>query len=98
VVWLYHSHNWEPKDVNAGLIGPMVITRHGSARADGSPKDVDREYAMLFMLIDENASHYLQHNIDTYIQDPKSVNKLDVVPIDIDGNLNFRQWLRRCQL
>ena len=89
VVWLYHSHNWEPKDVNAGLIGPMVITRHGSARADGSPKDVDREYAMLFMLIDENASHYLQHNIDTYIQDPKSVNKLDVVPIDIDGNLDF---------
>jgi hephaestin len=89
VVWLYHSHNWEPKDVNAGLIGPLVITRHGAARADGSPKDVDREYAMLFMLIDENASHYLQHNIDTYIRDPKSVNKLDMVPIDIDGNLNF---------
>jgi FtsP/CotA-like multicopper oxidase with cupredoxin domain len=89
VVWLYHSHNWEPKDVNAGLIGPMVITRRGAARADGSPKDVDREFAMLFMLIDENTSHYLQRNIDTYIQDPKSVNKLDVVPIDIDGNLNF---------
>jgi hephaestin len=89
VVWLYHSHNWEPKDVNAGLIGPMVITRRGEARADGSPKDVDREFAMLFMLIDENASHYLQRNIDAYIQDPKSVNKLDMVPIDVDGNLNF---------
>ena len=34
VVWLYHSHNWEPKDVNAGLIGPIVITRRGMARAD----------------------------------------------------------------
>jgi FtsP/CotA-like multicopper oxidase with cupredoxin domain len=89
VVWLYHSHNWEPKDVNAGLIGPMVITRRGEARADGSPKDVDREFAMLFMLVDENASHYLQQNIDTYIQDPKSVNKLDMTPIDVDGNLNF---------
>ncbi len=89
VVWLYHSHNWEPKDVNAGLIGPLVITRHGAARADGSPKDVDREFAMLFMLIDENASHYLQHNIDTYIQDTKSVNKLELIPIDVDGNLNF---------
>ena len=89
VVWLYHSHNWEPKDVNAGLIGPLVITRRGAARADGSPKDVDREFAMLFMLVDENASHYLQHNIETYVQDPKSVNKLDIVPIDVDGNLNF---------
>jgi manganese oxidase len=89
VVWLYHSHNWEPKDTNAGLIGPMVITRQGAARPDGSPKDVDREFAMLFMLIDENASHYLQHNIDTYVKDPKSVNKLDAVPVDVDGNLNF---------
>jgi manganese oxidase len=89
VVWLYHSHNWEPRDVNAGLIGPLVITRHGMARPDGSPKDVDREFAMLFMIIDENTSHYLQHNIDSYVQDPKSVNKLDFVPSDQEGNLNF---------
>jgi manganese oxidase len=89
VVWLYHSHNWEPRDVNAGLIGPMVITRHGMARPDGSPKDVDREFAVLFMLLDENASHYLQHNIDAYVQDPKSVNKLDFIPSDPEGNLNF---------
>jgi FtsP/CotA-like multicopper oxidase with cupredoxin domain len=89
VVWLYHSHNWEPRDVNAGLIGPMVITRHGMARPDGSPKDVDREFAVLFMLLDENASHYLQHNVDAYVQDPKSVNKLDFVPSDLEGNLNF---------
>jgi manganese oxidase len=89
VVWLYHSHNWEPRDVNAGLIGPMVITRHGMARPDGSPKDVDREFAVLFMLLDENVSHYLQHNVDAYVQDPKSVNKLDFIPSDLEGNLNF---------
>ena len=89
VVWLYHSHNWEPRDVNAGLIGPMVITRHGMARPDGSPKDVDREFAVLFMLLDENTSHYLQHNIDAYVQDPKSVNKLDFIPSDLEGNLDF---------
>ena len=89
VVWLYHSHNWEPRDVNAGLIGPMVITRRGAARPDGSPKDVDRELAMLFMIVDENTSHYLQNNIDANIQDPKSVNKLDLVPMDLEGNLNL---------
>ena len=88
VVWLYHSHNWEPRDVQAGLIGPMVITRRGMARSDGSPKDVDREFAMLFMLIDENTSHYLPHNMDANLQDPKSVNKLDMVPMDLDGNFD----------
>jgi FtsP/CotA-like multicopper oxidase with cupredoxin domain len=88
VVWLYHSHNWEPKDVNAGLIGPMVITRRGMARPDGSPKDVDREFAMLFMLIDENQSHYLQHNIDAYTQEPQSVDKREFALSDVHGNFH----------
>jgi manganese oxidase len=89
VVWLYHSHNYEPKDVNAGLIGPIVITAKGMARADGSPRDVDREVFALFMIFDENQSHYLQHNIDTYAGDPKSVKKLEVVPEDLDGNADL---------
>lgn len=88
VVWLYHSHNWEPKDVNAGLIGPMVITQRGMARPDGSPKDIDREFATLFMLIDENQSHYLQHNIDAYTQEPQSVNKREFIPTDVDGSFH----------
>jgi FtsP/CotA-like multicopper oxidase with cupredoxin domain len=88
VVWLYHSHNWEPKDVNAGLVGPMVITRRGMARPDGSPKDVDREFAALFMLFDENQSQYLEHNIDAYAQEPKSVHKSEFIPSDVDGNFH----------
>ena len=86
VIWLYHSHNYEPRDVNAGLIGPIVITAKGMARPDGSPKDVDRELFALFMIIDENQSHYFQHNIDAYAGDPKSVKKLELVPEDENGN------------
>jgi hephaestin len=86
VIWLYHSHNYEPRDVNADLIGPIVITAKGMARPDGSPRDVDREIFALFMVIDENQSHYFQHNIDTYAGDPKSIKKLDVVPADENGN------------
>lgn len=89
VVWLYHSHNWEPRDIHSGLIGPMVITRRGMARPDGSPKDVDREFATLFMLIDENTSHYLKQNIDAYIEDPKSANRLEMIPMDLEGNLDL---------
>ncbi len=57
--------------MEAGLIGPMVITRKGMARPDGSLKDVDREFAMLFMLIDENMSHYLKQNMDAYLPESK---------------------------
>ncbi len=86
-VWLYHSHNFEPKDVNAGLIGPIVITRKGMARADGSPKDIDREFFALLMIIDENQSQYMDANIKANIQDPEKFDRLkDFAPLDPEGN------------
>ena len=89
VVWLYHSHNYEDRDTNAGLIGVIVITRQGMARADGTPKDVDREFVTAYFLIDENNSWYLDHNIKTFAGDPKSVNKMDAKPVDADGNFSL---------
>jgi hypothetical protein len=52
-VWWYHAHADEAKETNAGLLGPILITAKGKARADGSPKDVDREFVALFMLFDQ---------------------------------------------
>lgn len=86
VVWLYHSHANEPKDVNAGMIGAMVVTARGQAKSDGSPRDVDREFFTLFMVYDENQSWYLDHNIRAYTLDPKSVDKGEFFPVDIEGN------------
>ena len=86
VVWLYHSHVEEPKDVNAGLIGAMVITRRGMARADGTPKDIDREFVSLFMAYNESQSWYLSHNIETYTTDPKGVTTAEVSPWDQSGH------------
>ncbi len=54
-VWWYHSHVDEPEDVNAGLLGPIVVTAQGKARKDGSPKDVQREFVTLFMTFVESA-------------------------------------------
>ncbi len=88
VVWLYHSHTSELKDVESGLIGAMIITRRGMADADGKPKDVDREFVCLFMLWDENVSWYLDHNIQTFTSDPKGVKKLDFAPVDDQGNFS----------
>jgi hephaestin len=66
IIWMYHSHIEEEGDVNAGLVGPMVVTARGQARPDGSPNDVDREIVAAFMEFDENMSLHFQDNIKTY--------------------------------
>ena len=88
IVWLYHSHTNELKDVESGLTGAMIITRKGMANADGRPKDVDREFVCLYLLFDENVSWYLDHNIQTFTTDPKSVKKLEFAPVDNEGNFS----------
>ena len=87
IVWLYHSHAYEMRDVHSGLVGAIIISRRGGSDADGKPKDVDREFVCLFMLFDENQSWYLDYNIQTYTSDPKGVNKGEFIPVDADGNL-----------
>jgi FtsP/CotA-like multicopper oxidase with cupredoxin domain len=89
IVWLYHSHNFEGHDTNAGLIGSIIITRKGMARPDGTPKDVDREFVTSFFIIDENNSWYLDHNIEAHTTEPKTVKKLDSSPTDADGNFSI---------
>ncbi len=69
-VWSYHSHVNERKDVNAGLMGAMIITAKGKGRADLSPRDVDREFVVDFMGILETTSWYIEENIQTYMAEP----------------------------
>lgn len=77
--WLYHSHVDEGKDINAGLIGPMIITRQGMAREDGSPKDYDREFVADFGLFDETLSWYLDSNVVRIYGDPRKFDAKDVL-------------------
>ncbi|MFW5443718.1 MAG: multicopper oxidase domain-containing protein [Methylococcaceae bacterium] len=83
IIWPYHSHVNTPGDVNAGLIGVIIITRKGLANVDGSPKDIDREFVTLFNIFDENTSNYLATNISEYTD-------VNVDPADetfVEGNL-----------
>lgn len=68
IVWLYHSHVKSIQDSNSGLVGAMIITAKGMAKADGSPKDIDREFVNLYTVMDENESWFLQENIDRSIK------------------------------
>jgi FtsP/CotA-like multicopper oxidase with cupredoxin domain len=56
VMWMYHSHTDEVGDTYSGLMGPVVVTRRDAARADGTPRDVDRELIGIFEVSDENQS------------------------------------------
>src|SRR5262249_58631916 len=78
VMWMYHSHADEVSDTYAGLMGPIEITRHGMARADGSPEDVDREIFVLFSVMNENESPFLRESLRRFAQRP--------LPHDLDDD------------
>lgn len=69
IIWVYHSHSDETGDTNAGLVGPMIITREGKARRDGSPRGVDREFVSLFTVMDENVSSLADKNLSGILVD-----------------------------
>jgi len=92
VVWMYHSHTHEEQDVNAGLIGPMIVTAAAMARPDGSPTDVDREFVVAFLETDENVSWYFEHNVNTYAKEPAKVPRF-VNFADIHYISNLRESL-----
>jgi FtsP/CotA-like multicopper oxidase with cupredoxin domain len=75
--WVYHSHVDEGRDINTGLIGPLIITRRGMARADGSPRDVDREFVALFALFDEHRSWQWDENLRLLYGDPSRYDDAD---------------------
>ena len=87
-MWLYHSHVDERRDVNAGLIGAIVVTRKGMARPDGTPKDVDREFVTLYMIYDENNSWFINQNIKRFAANSKKSDKFAVAPVDPNGNFD----------
>jgi FtsP/CotA-like multicopper oxidase with cupredoxin domain len=66
IVWLYHSHVDEPGDTNAGLIGPVIISKQGMLKDNGKLKGVDREFVVVFSVFDENRSFFLKKNITAF--------------------------------
>src|SRR4029450_495723 len=69
---VYHSHVDEGRDINSGLIGPLIVTRRGMARPDASPTDVGREFVAQFGLYDEHLSWYWDFNLKRLYGDPKN--------------------------
>lgn len=93
--WMYHSHVHEVQDVNAGLIGAIIVTARGLAKPDGSPKDVDREIVLSFTEMDENNSLHFMTNMRRYAAEADSVS-IDTVFAENAGRYsqyNFKETL-----
>lgn len=92
ILWMYHSHVNEGRDVNSGLVGPIIVTRRGMARSDGSPTDVDREFVIAFAETNENLSWYIDDNIKEFVGEPASVRPVTGFPfVDPFGLSNMKQ-------
>ncbi|XP_075369610.1 hephaestin isoform X4 [Mycteria americana] len=78
VPWVYYSTVDPVKDMYSGLIGPLKICRRGALQSDGIRKDVKREFALLFLVFDENQSWYLEENVERFSKgNHKEINLLD---------------------
>lgn len=66
------------QDLASGLVGPLVVCRKGTLDKARRRTDVDKEFALLFMVFDENDSWYLEKNIATYMhKNPDTYDKDD---------------------
>uniref|UniRef100_A0A6Q2XZ01 ferroxidase n=1 Tax=Esox lucius TaxID=8010 RepID=A0A6Q2XZ01_ESOLU len=76
LTWIYHSHVEAPKDISSGLIGPLLTCKKGVLGGKGR-LDVDQDVVLMFSVVDESVSWYLNDNIQTFCSDPASVNPED---------------------
>uniref|UniRef100_A0A8C2F5S9 ferroxidase n=1 Tax=Cyprinus carpio TaxID=7962 RepID=A0A8C2F5S9_CYPCA len=75
-VGAYYSTVDVIKDMYSGLIGPLVICKKSLARTLGLKKEIE-EFALLFMVFDENESWYLDDNIKAHVKIPPKALKED---------------------
>jgi FtsP/CotA-like multicopper oxidase with cupredoxin domain len=75
--WLYHSHVNGDEEANFGLIGSIIVTDPKRARPDGTPSDVDREQAALFMIFDESGLGEAEREAAEYA----SLSTTNTVPV-----------------
>ncbi|XP_053501525.1 ferroxidase HEPHL1-like isoform X2 [Ictalurus furcatus] len=95
ISYLYFSSNDPVRDTNSGLFGPLLVCKRGTLSSKNTQTDVDKEFFLLFSVMDENLSWYLNKNIQIYgtnESDPENEgfqesNKMHAVNGYMYGNL-----------
>ncbi|NXS96965.1 HPHL1 protein, partial [Jacana jacana] len=78
LTWIYHSHIDTPRDIASGLIGPLLVCKKGTADETSiEGTGAVNAFALMFSIVDENFSWYLDENINTFCLEPDTVDKED---------------------
>ncbi|XP_060626735.2 coagulation factor V [Anolis sagrei] len=56
LTYAYYSHVNMVQDFNSGLIGALLICKEGSLNEDGTQKQFNKEYVLMFAVLDESKS------------------------------------------
>ncbi|RUP49208.1 hypothetical protein BC936DRAFT_143064 [Jimgerdemannia flammicorona] len=65
IVWGYHSHVTDHKDLYAGLTGAIIIYKKGLLdTAQNKHKNFEEEFVLSFLVVDENESQYMSLNLE----------------------------------
>uniref|UniRef100_A0A3B3HM20 Ceruloplasmin n=1 Tax=Oryzias latipes TaxID=8090 RepID=A0A3B3HM20_ORYLA len=89
VTRLYHSHLNTVKDINSGLVGPLIICKKGTfSTLSYTNAFLDFffffSFTVMFLVSDENMSWYIDDNIKKFVSDPTEGLKDD--PNFIESN------------
>lgn len=76
LTWIYHSHGDAPKDIASGLIGALLTCKQGTLDSSQKRSDVDEDFVLMFSVVDENLSWYLEENIERFCADPDATKEL----------------------
>ncbi|XP_052815429.1 hephaestin-like isoform X3 [Mya arenaria] len=80
LTYMYYSGVNMERDINTGLVGPLLICRPGTLDAYSSKQRfVDREMFLYFASIDENLSWHIDHNVATNVNDSVDADDEDFV-------------------
>ncbi|XP_068600136.1 ferroxidase HEPHL1-like [Brachionichthys hirsutus] len=77
IPYLYYSGTDPAMDTNSGLVGPLLLCKKGALGDKGTQKDVDKEFFLLFSVMDENMSWYLNQNIEMFANNSSNVSEED---------------------
>ncbi|XP_077341097.1 ferroxidase HEPHL1-like [Lithobates pipiens] len=77
LTWIYHSHTDAPRDIASGLIGALLTCKKGTLDSSINRLDVDKDFVLMFTVVDENLSWYLEENIQKYCSEADTIDMED---------------------
>ncbi|XP_076139155.1 ferroxidase HEPHL1-like isoform X1 [Alosa pseudoharengus] len=92
ITYAYYSTANYVRDLASGLVGPLIVCRSGVLDDKRRRSDVDREFALLFMVFDENESWYLQDNIKSYANTHLDTNDENFTESNMMHSINGRLY------